>query len=137
MPCRVDPTPGEIEAGIKRVKDNAAKAEKLPKVETALQKANAQINYLSVQLDYTRDLVYRIWNTSPDEQLGFYPADLAQEVTETLKIQEKHRQADLDRLITTLGKNPTKKNKGLLKKVLEADPSTPLEPQLGFYPDSI
>ena len=134
MPCRVDPTPGEIEAGIQRVKTNAEKAEKLPRVESALQKANTQINYLSVQLDYTRDLVYRMWNTGPDE-LGVYPADLAEEVFKTLEIQKKHRQADLDRLITTLGKNPTKKNKGLLKKVLEANPSTPLEPQLGFNPD--
>lgn len=136
MPCRVDPTPEEIEASRQKRADNADKARRVTKAESVAQRLETQINYLSVQLDYTRDLVYRMWNTSPDE-LGVYPADLAEEVTKTLRIQEKHRQADLDRLITTLGKNPTNKNKGLLKKVLEADPSKPLEPQLGFNPDDI
>lgn len=136
MPCRVDPTPQEIDAANKKREDNAAKARRVTKAESEVQRLETQINWLSVQLDYTRDLVYRMWNTEPDE-MGVYPADLAREVTETLVIQEKHRQADLNRLITALGKNPTQKNKSLLKKVLEADPSKPLEPQLGFDPDSI
>ena len=134
MPCRVDPTPEEIDAANQRRADNATKARRVTKAESEVQRLETQINWLSIQLDYTRDLVYRMWNTSPDE-LGIYPAALAQEVTETLKIQEKHRQADLNRLITALGKNLTQKNKSLLKKVLEADPSKPLEPQLGFNPD--
>lgn len=136
MPCRVDPTPQEIEASRKQREDNAVKARRVTKAESEVQRLETQINWLSVQLDYTRDLVYRIWNTKPDEW-GIVPAELSREVTETLVIQEKHRQADLNRLITALGKNPTKKNKILLKKVLEADPSKPLEPQLGFDPDSI
>lgn len=136
MPCRVDPTPEEIEAGRERRARDAEAGRTLPKTQQKLNAAESQINWLSVQLDYTRDLVYRMWNTSPDE-LGVYPTALAAEVEEVLKTQEKHRQADLDRLIKTLGKNPTKKNKDLLKKVLEADITKPLEPQLGFDPDSI
>lgn len=136
MPCRVDPTPEELEASRKKREEDAKAARSLPKTQQELNALKTQVNWLSVQLDYTRDLLWRVWNTSVDT-LGVWPADIAAEVTEVLEKQEDHRQADLDRLITTLGKNPTQKNKALLKKVLEADPSKPLEPQLGFDPDSL
>ncbi len=142
MPCRVDPTPEEIEARNRRYIDNAEKAKRTDKAEDEVKKAQTrgqkdaeQINFLSVQLDYTRDLLWRIWNET--EISTPVDSELAEEVSKTLKIQEKHRKADLDRLIKTLSKNPTEKNKQRLRLVLDADVSKPLEPQLGFDPDSL
>jgi len=143
MPCRVDPTPEEIarslvnqRATIDRAKRTEEAEAKVTKAQTKAQKDAETINALSVALDYTRDLLWRVWNIN-SEEVEFSDSKLASEVRTALITQQKHRQADLDRLIQTLGKNPTKKNKELLLKVLSADISKPLEPQLGFDPDSI
>lgn len=141
MPCRYDPTPEEIERSFRNAQDREAEKtakaeEKVTKAMTKAQKDAQTINVLSVQLDYTRDLLWRVMEATSDYVETNYP-DLNAEVQKVLKTQEKHRQDDLDRLVKTLGKNPTKKNKDLLLKVLSADITKPLEPQLGFDPDSI
>lgn len=139
MPCRYEPTEEEIARSFKNAQEReaakTAKAEeKVVKAQTKAQKDAELINFLSVQLDYTRDLLWRVWNeTEISEPVE---SGLASEVAEILKIQEKHRQADLDRLVKELSKAPQKNRKRLLA-VLTADISKPLEPQLGFDPDSI
>lgn len=135
MPCTYDPTPLEREASRKAAErrrkedaENAEKAKKASKLEV--------VNHtLSVQLDSTRDLLFRVWEAAKkyDPDLVYFKP-LVSEVEAALDAQTKHRQNDLDRLIRVLAKDP-QKNRDLLKKVLEARPEYPLEEQLGFNPD--
>ena len=58
------------------------------------------------------------------------PAD---ELAAITRDQIAHRRADLDRLLKVFGATA---NRAMLTTVLAADPALPLEPQLGFDPDS-
>lgn len=126
MPCRVDdyeyrpPTTGTAVA-------SSSTASKPAKASTPKKPTQArQIEILSAKVDYLRDVIWYLIN---DEEKV-----TADELDIILSDQEKHRQVDLDRVAVVLSKN-LKKNKELLQKVIDADISKPLEPQLGFNPD--
>lgn len=150
MPCRVDPTPEEIEASRKaresrqtaeRQQTEAKAQRRISAAEKAAQKATEAMqtkvdeltdanNALSVRVDYLQDLIWRMENH--DEREPFPTA----EVHAVLDRQIEHRKADLDRLIRTLT-DAEDIDYDRLRKVLDADPYLPLESQLGFDPDSI
>lgn len=139
MPCRVDPTPEEIAQAAKRRAEAAAapakkEAEKANRRLTASSKQIEALetanNALSVRVDYLQDLV---WRMDKADTTAAYNK-LKPEINAVLEAQEKHRQADLDRLVRVLSASePIDYEK--LRKVLAADTSKPLEPQLGFNPD--
>lgn len=126
MPCRVDNY--EYHAPTTRtVKTASSTAKPATKAETSRKPTQArQIEILSAKVDYLRDVIWYLIN---DEE-----SVTAAELDTILSDQEKHRQVDLDRVAVVLSKN-LKKNKDKLQKVLDADISRPLEPQLGFNPD--
>lgn len=123
MPCRVDDS--EYTPPTTRTVSSASTNAK--KVSTPKKPTQArQIEILSAKVDYLRDVIWYLIN---DEE-----SVTASELDTILSDQEKHRQVDLDRVAVVLSKN-LMKNKEKLKKVLDADISRPLEPQLGFNPD--
>lgn len=147
MPCRVDPTPQEIEASRKaretrqtaeRQQTEAKAQRRITAAEKAAQKATEAMqkqvdeltdanNALSVRVDYLQDLIWKMHEGAPTE---------SGEVEAVLERQVEHRKADLDRLIRTLT-DTEDIDYDRLRNVLDADPTRPLEPQLGFDPDSI
>lgn len=142
MPCRYDPTPDELfKAAQARAERDAApakkEAEKATRRVTAAQKEiNALTdanNALSVRVDYLQDLIFRMDDAVAED--GMYDI-LGFEIAAVLQAQEEHRQSDLDRLVRTISAQKTI-DYDKLTKVLQADTSQPLEPQLGFDPDSI
>lgn len=122
MPCRVD----NYDYAPRPTTGSSVPAEKPSAPKTPTQKR--QIEILSAKVDYLRDVIWYFYN----EPGSLDDAELKQ----ILKDQEKHRQVDLDRVAQVLSKN-LKKNKDKLQKVLDADITKPLEPQLGFSPDDI
>lgn len=143
MPCRVDPTPQEIEASRiareKRLTEPLEKeVEKTTRRVSAAQKEINNLtdanNALSVRVDYLQDLIWRMDNSLTVE--GQYSDDVEEEIVAVLERQTQHRQADIDRLVRTLSAAKTI-DYAKLSKVLAADITKPLEPQLGFDPDEI
>lgn len=123
MPCRVD----NYEYTPPTTKTVSSASTNAKKVSTPKKPTQArQIEILSAKVDYLRDVIWYLIN---DEE-----SVTAEELDTILSDQEKHRQVDLDRVAVVLSKN-LKKNKEKLQKVLDADISRPLEPQLGFNPD--
>lgn len=123
MPCRVD----DYEYTPPTTKTVSSASTNAKKVSTPKKPTQArQIEILSAKVDYLRDVIWYLIN---DEE-----SVTAEELDTILSDQEKHRQVDLDRVAVVLSKN-LKKNKEKLQKVLDADISRPLEPQLGFNPD--
>lgn len=123
MPCRVD----DYEYTPPTTRTVSSASTNAKKVSTPKKPTQArQIEILSAKVDYLRDVIWYLIN---DEE-----SVTASELDTILSDQEKHRQVDLDRVAVVLSKN-LKKNKEKLKKVLDADISRPLEPQLGFNPD--
>lgn len=123
MPCRVD----DYEYTSPTTKTVSSASTNANKVSTPKKPTQArQIEILSAKVDYLRDVIWYLIN---DEE-----SVTAEELDTILSDQEKHRQVDLDRVAVVLSKN-LKKNKEKLQKVLDADISRPLEPQLGFNPD--
>jgi len=146
MPCTYDPTPAEI-AAAEKARAEREKAPLRKQVEqadrrlTASQKEinelKAANNALSVRVDYLQDLIWRIrWNEENilANDAEFY--DVEDDIDAVLALQTAHRQSDLDRLVRTLASEKTI-DYDRLNKVLAADPSRPLQEQLGFDPDSI
>ena len=124
MPCRVDDYEYRPPA---RTTSASSTAKTTSKPAESKKPAQArQIEILSAKVDYLRDVIWYLIN---DEK-----SVTAAELDTILSDQEKHRQVDLDRVAVVLSKN-LKKNKEKLQKVLDADISRPLEPQLGFNPD--
>lgn len=138
MPCRVDPTPAEIEAG-----RQAALNRELAKVVEPLQKRNDKLTHENDQL---REIILRIADKDS------MPAELWNQIK---KDQVEHRKEDLSRLAKTFneklaalyrGKKFQIDNQGwrdqrdslfnFIQLVEKADPEHPLEPQLGFDPDA-
>lgn len=123
MPCRVD----DYEYTPPTTRTVSSASTNAKKVSTPKKPTQArQIEILSAKVDYLRDVIWYLIN---DEE-----SVTASELDTILSDQEKHRQVDLDRVAVVLSKN-LMKNKEKLKKVLDADISRPLEPQLGFNPD--
>jgi hypothetical protein len=88
----------------------------------------AELNRLTAENDMLREALIKIFEENP----GFSTKLPKKLVAAISTSQIKHRREDLDRLEKTFIKN---KNTELLQKVWDADPSKPLEPQLGFNPD--
>lgn len=139
MPCRYDPTPAEIEAGRQRQAEATQEAKQ--KVERRVTASKKQVeeleaanNALSVRVDYLQDLIWRIDHSITVD--GKYPDDVENEIVAVLTAQAEHRQADLDRIVRALAAAETIDYERL-SKALMASPDVPLEPQLGFDPDSI
>lgn len=119
MPCRLEPWEVEYE--------NARIAGRLAfQIEAKRAAAEAEheavISQLSAKIDHLRDVIWYLVND---------PNVVESEVEQILADQERHRQDDLNRLLATKGFKRGAKH----QLVLAADPSYPLEPQLGFNPD--
>ncbi len=125
MPCTYY-LPGEEDA-VARLKAE----QELEKVKKTKESDKVLNHALSVALDETSELALLLFEYV-DTQL---PDDVLMKVDALRKCQIEHRKDDLNRLVKAFAKNPTEKNKERLKKVLDADPTKPLEPQLGFNPD--
>lgn len=127
MPCRVDDY--EYRHPAERTTSASSTAKTTSKPATPKNPTQARkIEILSAKVDYLRDVIWYLLN----EEETVSAADL----DTILSDQEKHRQVDLDRVVVVLSKN-LKKNKEKLQKVLDADITRPLYPQLGFNPDNI
>lgn len=143
MPCRVDPTPAEIEAG-----RQAALNRELAKVVEPLQERNDKLTHENDQL---REALLTVIAYEPKAET-WIGKDVAKKIQQD---QVEHRKEDLSRLAKTFneklaalyrGKNFQIDNQGwrdrrdslfnFIQLVEKANPEHPLEPQLGFDPDS-
>ena len=139
MPCRVEPTEYELEAS------RRAKTDKeIAKVVEPLQKRNDELTHENDQL---REAILDLIEKRTDVE-GFFDETLIKKISRN---QVEHRKEDLRRLEVSFLENiqkyakvspPTVKSydmldmyTNLLMRVRQADPSAPLEPQLGFDPD--
>lgn len=105
MPCRYDPTPGEIAYSENKRREDLDR----------LTRENDELREIVIRLVADRDF------TPPKRFL-----------TQVTKSQISHRKQDLKRLEQTFLKS---KDAEKLSKVWSADPSKPLKEQLGFDPD--
>lgn len=122
----------EIESLKNQVKElqKTLKSKSTPPVTKIIENPEKDqiIHEMSVDIDYLRDLIYRMfWSGGSWDYLS-------EEIEAVLDKQTKHRQDDLDRLTVVFAKD-VKTHRERLMKVLFADPTEPLEPQLGFNPD--
>lgn len=109
MPCTYDPGPSDY------LRDERAKNEKMKKDLDRLTHENDQLREALLNLINDRDYVL--------------PEPVVKKVSEN---QTKHRKEDLKRLKKTFIESEDATRLGL---VILADPTKPLEPQLGFDPD--
>lgn len=116
MPCMYESFPTHSEM----MKMNS---EHIKKLENKFRK---DLNKLTLENDILRDVILDIADTNPE----LIPAKILKMVEAE---QIKHRKEDLKRLEKTFRKT---KDAERLGKVMLADPNKPLEPQLGFNPDT-
>lgn len=90
--------------------------------------ARAELDRLTKENDMLRESLIKIFEENPGITLKL-PKKLVAAISTA---QLKHRRDDLTRLEKTFIKDKDTEN---LQKVWDADPSKPLEPQLGFDPD--
>lgn len=110
MPCRYDPGPEDYLRG------ERAKNEKLTKDLDKLTRENDMLREALLKL--ITDPTYKV------------PAAVVKKVSTD---QTKHRKEDLKRLEKAFRESRDAEKLG---KVMLADPTKPLEPQLGFDPDA-
>jgi len=121
MPCRYDPTPEEIRASEKVRSDSYRK--KLDK----LTAENDTLREALLALTEKRDYVV------PESTMKIIKADQIKHRKADLKRLEKSLRADLA-LTTDFAREQTIQR--MIGAVVTANPELPLEPQLGFDPDS-
>lgn len=109
MPCIYDPGPED------HLRDERAKNEKMRK----------DLDHLTHENDQLREALLNLIN----DRNYVLPEPVVQTVSEN---QTKHRKEDLKRLKKTFMESEDALRLGL---VILADPTKPLEPQLGFNPD--
>jgi len=144
MPCRVELSEAELEA------ERQARSNR--EIAKALKPVQDRNDDLTHENDLLRETILNVVNVLGDEAKSLIPDKLLKHIEQD---QVEHRKEDLRRLEATLnekvavlykgknfraGEQGWKEERNVLfdhmHRVYTADPKLPLEPQLGFDPDS-
>lgn len=133
MPCRLESWEIEYEEKLQAAHNNAFldTVGGVYGAESEIIRLRSETEVLSAKVDNLREVVVALVFGNPEEK-----SVAMQQVDKIHKDQIRHREADIKRLKIALAKmKQTKSIQEKQKKLAEANPNFPLEPQLGFSPD--